>query len=779
MKYKISFIKFFYILFFIFTIFNSFNYDVFAHDITPKHILILNSYDKCVKRSQYMIDSLIPILKSSNECLDITVEYMDTKSFNDCQCTENIYTFYKKKFLHKKFDLIISIDDDSLNFLTKHSNSLFPNTPVVFTGAHYINESTLKENPLFTGMIERPPLKETIDVALSLNKNTKNLIVINDNSLKGLSLKKSLDSIIPIFKGKVNFIFLNNVNLLHDKDFLKKHHKNSSILLLSGFTTNYSDYIFIDSDTILSTKYLNMPIYSIWEMFLGHGILGGKMISREKEAKVLGNTAIKILKGENPSNIPITNTPIGNYKFDYETITKFDIPTTLLPYKSSFINLKPLSYTIPKILVLLFVIFIIVLCFLLSTSIYEKHKTRTALIESEKRLRTLINSTPDFICLKDGDCRWLEVNRATINFFDLKNIDWKNKTTAELIKSRNTHNDRLEKYETFDILTLEKKSMINYQDEFILDDGSKVILDIFKIPLFDSNGNPSGLVTIGHDLTPRIEAEESKRLLDETISYHQLRTKFFANISHELKTPLNLILSAIQFLQSKSDDDFLRTNFNKYSDVIKDNSYRMVRIINNLLDITKIDTGCFEFNLDNYNIVEVVEDICLFSSSYINSKNLEFVFDTDTEEKIVACDPHLIECIILNLLSNAIKFTKPGGKITVNIYDKGDFVDISIKDTGIGISKSHQQIIFERFFQIDKSLSRNQEGSGVGLSLVKSFVDLHNGSIKLNSQIDNGSEFLITLPVTHLKDKDILIYSDISPYEFKSDQLNIEFSDIY
>ncbi|WP_242851147.1 ATP-binding protein [Clostridium novyi] len=726
-----------------------------------------------------MIDSLIPILKSSNECLDITVEYMDTKSFNDCQCTENIYTFYKKKFLHKKFDLIISIDDDSLNFLTKHSNSLFPNTPVVFTGAHYINESTLKENPLFTGMIERPPLKETIDVALSLNKNTKNLIVINDNSLKGLSLKKSLDSIIPIFKGKVNFIFLNNVNLLHDKDFLKKHHKNSSILLLSGFTTNYSDYIFIDSDTILSTKYLNMPIYSIWEMFLGHGILGGKMISREKEAKVLGNTAIKILKGENPSNIPITNTPIGNYKFDYETITKFDIPTTLLPYKSSFINLKPLSYTIPKILVLLFVIFIIVLCFLLSTSIYEKHKTRTALIESEKRLRTLINSTPDFICLKDGDCRWLEVNRATINFFDLKNIDWKNKTTAELIKSRNTHNDRLEKYETFDILTLEKKSMINYQDEFILDDGSKVILDIFKIPLFDSNGNPSGLVTIGHDLTPRIEAEESKRLLDETISYHQLRTKFFANISHELKTPLNLILSAIQFLQSKSDDDFLRTNFNKYSDVIKDNSYRMVRIINNLLDITKIDTGCFEFNLDNYNIVEVVEDICLFSSSYINSKNLEFVFDTDTEEKIVACDPHLIECIILNLLSNAIKFTKPGGKITVNIYDKGDFVDISIKDTGIGISKSHQQIIFERFFQIDKSLSRNQEGSGVGLSLVKSFVDLHNGSIKLNSQIDNGSEFLITLPVTHLKDKDILIYSDISPYEFKSDQLNIEFSDIY
>ena len=219
MKYKISFIKFFYILFFIFTIFNSFHYEVFAHDITPKHILIINSYDKCVKRSEYMMDKLIPILKSSNECLDITVEYMDTKSFNNSEYMKNIYKFYKKKFMEKKFDLIISIDDDSLNFLTKYSKSLFPNTPIVFTGGNYIDESLLKGNPLFTGMIERPPLKETIDLALTLNKNTKNIIVINDNSLKGLSLKKSLDAIIPNFKRKVNFIFLDNINLLHNKDF--------------------------------------------------------------------------------------------------------------------------------------------------------------------------------------------------------------------------------------------------------------------------------------------------------------------------------------------------------------------------------------------------------------------------------------------------------------------------------------------------------------------------------------------------------------------------------
>ncbi|EDS76788.1 PAS domain-containing sensor histidine kinase [Clostridium massiliodielmoense] len=779
MKRKINFTKFFYTFLFAFILFNGSYYEVLAHDVTQKHILIINSYDKCIKRSEYLIDKLIPILKSSNESLDINIEYMDTKSFNNSEYIENLYTFYKEKFRQKKFDLIVSIDDDSLNFLKKYNKSLFPNTPIVFTGANFSNKSILKNNPFFTGMIEYTPLKETIDMALSLNKNTKNVIVINDNSSKGLSLKKSLDDIMPSFKGIVNFIFLDNINLLHNKEFLNNYSKNSIVLLLSGFTTDYSESIFIDNDTILSTRDFNIPMYSIWEMFLGHGVLGGKMISREKEAEILGNTALRILKGENPNAIPIITTPIGNYKFDYNLITKFDIPMTLLPYKSSFINLKPLSYTIPKILVLLFIIFIITLCIFLSMSLYEKHNTRTALIESEKRLRTLINSSPDLICLKDGNCRWLEINKATVNFLNLKNIDWKNKTTEQLINLTNTYKNRLEKYKNFDFLTLKQKSIINYQDEFFSNNGSKIVLDIFKVPIFDSNNNPSGLVTIGHDLTPHLKAEENKKLLDEALSYQQLRTKFFANISHELKTPLNLILSAIQFLQSVNGDSSLRTNFNKYGDVIKENSYRMVRIINNILDITKIDSGYFEIHPENYNIVEVVEDICLYSSSYINSKNLEFIFDTDTEEKIIACDPHLIERIILNLLSNAIKFTNAGGKITVNMYDKGDFIDISIKDTGIGIPKNHQKIIFERFVQIDKSLSRNQEGSGVGLSLVKSFVDLHNGFIKLNSKVGHGSEFIITLPSVTIKDSNINLYSDISPYEFKSEKLNIEFSDIY
>nr|WP_307897681.1 ATP-binding protein [Clostridium botulinum] len=505
------------------------------------------------------------------------------------------------------------------------------------------------------------------------------------------------------------------------------------------------------------------------------------MLSAKVEGKILGKLALEILKGKKPKDIPIQKQPQSGYIFDYNLFIKYDIPITLAPKHASFINLKSKSYTIPEMFIWLFVIFLITLISFLIISLFEKHHTRNALIESEKRLRILINAFPDLICLKDGNGHWLEVNKSTIKFFNLKNFHWKNKTTQDIINTltyNSTYKDHLEKYNHFDSLALIRKTMVNYKDEFSLSNGEKLVLDIFKVPIFDYNDNLTGMVTIGHDLTAHIKAEENTKLLNEMLEYQKLRVEFFANISHELKTPLNLILSAVQYIELVHNKNFNLDDFCKYTNIIKQNSYRLVRIVNNLIDITKIDSGYFQIHAENYNIVELVEDICLYCASYINSKNLELIFDTETEEKIISCDALIMERIILNLLSNAIKFTPSGGRITVNIYDKDNEIQISVKDTGIGIPENRQELIFERFIQVDKSLSRNHEGSGVGLSLVKAFVNLHNGNIKVKSKVGYGSEFLITLPVA-TNNKDIKIFSDVTPYEFRSEKINIEFSDIY
>ncbi|KJF25640.1 hypothetical protein TZ02_17560 [Clostridium aceticum] len=268
--------------------------------------------------------------------------------------------------------------------------------------------------------------------------------------------------------------------------------------------------------------------------------------------------------------------------------------------------------------------------------------------------------------------------------------------------------------------------------------------------------------------------EEINHQISQRDEVARLKTQFFSTVSHELKTPINIILGAIQLMESM--EDFNKASISKYINMQKQNSYRLLRLINNLIDISKIEGNQFVFNPINCDIVKLVEDISTSVVEYTKLKNIELIFDTDVEEKIMATDPDKVERIILNLISNAIKFTPSGGKIEVTLSDKETHVEISIKDTGIGIPENMQQLIFQYFTQVDNSLCRQTEGSGIGLSLVKSLIDMHQGSIKVNSVLGEGSEFIIDLPVVLLDS--IAQASDETTF-VNIERINIEFSDIY
>ncbi|MCJ7690218.1 MAG: ATP-binding protein, partial [Clostridiaceae bacterium] len=274
--------------------------------------------------------------------------------------------------------------------------------------------------------------------------------------------------------------------------------------------------------------------------------------------------------------------------------------------------------------------------------------------------------------------------------------------------------------------------------------------------------------------------KENKKLLEETVEYDKLKTEFFSNISHELKTPLNIIFSTMQLLSLHSNNGELDSKkLNKYINLVNQNSYRLLRLVNNLIDITKIDSGYGNLNLQNKNIVEVIENITLSTVDYVGSKSKQIIFDTEIEEKIMAFDSEQMERIMLNLISNAVKFTNTNDKIEVKIYDEKESVLISVKDTGIGISEDKQRIIFERFRQVDPLYSRRNEGSGIGLSLVKSLVEMHNGNISVKSKYGEGTEFIIEIPVKLIsKDENESSVEEFIP-QCNVDKIHIEFSDIY
>ena len=287
-------------------------------------------------------------------------------------------------------------------------------------------------------------------------------------------------------------------------------------------------------------------------------------------------------------------------------------------------------------------------------------------------------------------------------------------------------------------------------------------------------------ILMARDITEKKKIKEEKIAYEKAIELEGMKNEFFSNISHEFKTPLNIILATMQVINKNIENKNIRATdeeyLNKYMNSIRQNCYRLLRLVNNIIDISKMDYGYYDIELGNYNIVSVVEDITMSILEYVNNKGIELIFDTEVEEEIIACDPDKIERIILNLLSNAIKYTKDSGKIYVNIGKDDKNIYISVTDNGIGIPEKKLNTIFERYAQLDNKLTRRFNGSGIGLSLVKSLVKMHQGDIYVESKVNEGSKFTIRLPIRQVQSKN---KKNTSLTKSKVEKCSIEFSDIY
>lgn len=290
------------------------------------------------------------------------------------------------------------------------------------------------------------------------------------------------------------------------------------------------------------------------------------------------------------------------------------------------------------------------------------------------------------------------------------------------------------------------------------------------VPIIDENGNLIKKIGILSDITSNKKMQ---------IELDRMKLDFFANLSHELRTPINLILSSLQVLYLKMDkldnDNF--EYFDKYLSIIAQNGRRLLKLVNNLIDTTKLDSGCFDYNPKNKDIISCIENICMSISEFVNSNGMQIIFDTDVEEQIVGFDQDHMERIILNLISNAIKFNKENGEIFVNI-ECGEYIKVSVKDVGIGIPEEKLETVFGRFEQVKSKFKKEREGSGIGLSLVKSLVEMHKGTIHVESILNEGSEFIIHLPNTLVEDNENDILENTS-YLSNVNLMEVEFSDIY
>ncbi|MHC1684872.1 MAG: ATP-binding protein [Clostridiaceae bacterium] len=275
-----------------------------------------------------------------------------------------------------------------------------------------------------------------------------------------------------------------------------------------------------------------------------------------------------------------------------------------------------------------------------------------------------------------------------------------------------------------------------------------------------------------------VQFTESQDQLNRAYELDKVKTEFFANVSHDLRTPINILFSSIQLYEVYFDD---RENheenvdkMNSYLKVMRQNCCRLIKLVNNLIDVSRIESNFMKLNLTYCDIVSITEDISISTVPYAEERGIYIEFDPEFEEKLIMCDIDILERVLLNLIANAIKFSNKGGVIRINLSEKDNFIVISVKDQGIGIPESMKEKVFERFLQVSEDSTSAKEGSGIGLCLVKGLIEMQGGTIDVISEVNKGSEFIFTLPIVEKTDS----YDEHFITELNAKKIEIEFSDL-
>lgn len=390
----------------------------------------------------------------------------------------------------------------------------------------------------------------------------------------------------------------------------------------------------------------------------------------------------------------------------------------------------------------------------------ELEKARSALsssheslIEQEELLLMLINSTPDIICFKDGESRWLKANEAILTLFNLTGIDYIMKTDSDLSVYSPEHKSAHESCMISDEICWQKGEINRSDEEFAAGKGKTKIYDVYKIPLFNADGSRKGIIVWGRDVTDRKQAEKKlERALEKAEESDRLKTAFLSNMSHEIRTPLNAIIGFSDLL---GDDDITKDEKSNFIKIIHQNGEALLSLIGNIISLARIEAGETDINLQATNLNALFQEVNASYTPILKQRNkthLKWDMKLPDHEVTAPTDKLKLSQIIINLLDNAIKFTEAGSiafgfKPGLNAEGKIESVNIFVHDTGIGIADDQQRNIFNRFTKLNEHGKKIYSGTGLGLSIVKQYVQLMGGSIRLQSKPEQGSAFSIILPL--------------------------------
>ncbi|WP_298669636.1 PAS domain S-box protein [uncultured Methanofollis sp.] len=501
-----------------------------------KNVLLLHSYHEGLSWTDSVTEGVSSALDQSTSDINLYIEYMDTPRIPSSRYSAEIVEMYRFKYADIKLDAIICSDEYAFHFLREYHDALFPGVPVIFCGVNYFEDDYLEGWENCTGIVETVDVKGTIDAALSLDPGVRDVYVVNDNTLTGIADRKVVDEVAKRYEGRLTFTIPENQTLDEIKEDVDRLPPDTVVLLMTLTRDARGTYYEYDEVVREVSRASRVPVYSVWEVYMGDGLTGGRLLSAQDQGWEAGMMTRRVLNGEAASSIPVKKEPRGEYVFDYIQLKRFGLENATLPAGSTVINSPPPSIEIDRTVAEAAVFAIITLgiaVLFLGYTVRIRRRSESALRESEEKFRALAERSFDLIFTTDAQGRFTYVSPAIRRITGYETGEFQGKSFVF-----EQGDADLSKFESFFADLREGKAIEGLAIRIRARDGSTRYLEINAAPILNG-GMMVGAQGVARDVTERMEME---RVRAEAYAQIEQNIEQFATLGDEIRNPLAVIV---------------------------------------------------------------------------------------------------------------------------------------------------------------------------------------------------------------------------------------------
>lgn len=717
-------------------------------------VIIIHSYSPASSWTGRLHESLLQTLVTQMPDIGFYSDYLSAKQVGEKREFQEAYAaLMRQKYAGKQVDLVLVSDDAALRFIHQRREELFGReVPVIFCGVNDYDSHHIAPGEPITGVLEHPSIEETIRLAFQLHPQRRRAAVVVDGTPTGRALEaeyRALESRFPSIK----FVYLSGekMDVIELMSRLAKM-PDDTVVFYNAWRRDTAAHYANNSAVnrrILSSA--NLPMYSVFEMSLGHGIVGGKLITPEQQGRSLALMAVKVLQERlDPALTPPQSAGTGQYMFDYEQLAKWEIDPDMLPPGSILINepvnlIDEYKWTFLAIIVVIGLQGALLVVLLINRA--RRIRAERQLTASEERSKFALEGADEGIWdanLVTGEM-FLSRRGAAILGYESDEIAPSLEAWSKLI---HPHDRPMVDKAMRDYLDGQTDS---YEAEYRMrakSDHWVWVMSRARIVATDSKGNPLRMAGTHMDITGRKQMEqEILQAREDAESANRAKSEFLANMSHEIRTPMTAIMGYADMLTHPKLSEADRSHCLQ---TIRENGKLLLRIINEILDLSRVESGKMDLSMEDCSPWTLINEVISMVKLRAREKGLklEVRYDFPLPQTIRTDATRLKQCL-LNLMSNAVKFTDEGRVMLLVRYaqrqDGGYIMSFVVTDTGIGLTQDEIHRIFNPFTQADSSTTRRYGGTGLGLTISKRLAEILGGDIEVESTPGSGSMFTLTI----------------------------------